>query len=314
MPPAPADPSSVAPRRESEHEGRAATRRRPAPWKVVLLTLAVLAGAGSLVGAVTVYGGLYNVAATASHLQPTYSVLQLAMEHSVRLRARHIEPPPLDDPRMLQRGAACYRDHCVQCHGAPGVAPDDFSKSMQPVPVSLINAARHWRARELYWITREGIKMSGMPAWEYHLAEPDLWAVVAFLTRLPTFGTPEYEAQMVQPSGQQCRRGEGAVKAEPATVGAHAGNAERGRAAMREYACIACHNIPGVTGGNIHVGPSLEGFGRREWIAGQVPNTADNLVAWLLDPQRIDPDTAMPDMGITPEHARDMAAYLKTLD
>ena len=182
------------------------------------------------------------------------------------------------------------------------------------MPVSLIDAARHWRARELYWITREGIKMSGMPAGRYHLADADVWAVVAFLTRLPTLGAPAYEAQMAEAAGQQCPLNQPDDPAQAARAGLEVGNAERGRNAMREYACIACHSIPGVTGGDLHIGPSLEGFCRREWIAGRVPNTTDNLVAWLRDPQRIDPETAMPDMNVTPQHARDMAAYLETLD
>lgn len=287
------------------------------------MTLAVLAGAGSLAGAVTVYGGLYNVAATSSHLRPTYALLETALEHSVRLRARHIEPPPLDSPELLERGAACFRDHCVQCHGAPGVAPGEFSKSLQPVPVSLIDSARHWRARELYWITRHGIKMSGMPAWEYHLADADLWGLVAFLTQLPAMSTRVYDERIAAVAGRQCPVGQGAggaqatVSAGEAAGGAPArvpvADAERGRAAMREYGCIACHDIPGVTGALIQVGPPLSGMGKREWIAGRLPNNVDNMVAWIRDPKRIDPATAMPDMGVTPQHARDMAAYLKTL-
>ncbi|WP_292446858.1 c-type cytochrome [Methylibium sp.] len=314
MQPAADAPPTVPPARGREPEGErnAAPSAQPsssAPWKVVASTLAVLAGVAALIGVVMVYGGLYNVAATAAHLQPTYSVLETAMKRSVRLRARNIEPPPLDEPELLQRGAACFRDHCVQCHGAPGVAPGDFSRSMQPVPVSLIDAARHWRARELYWVTREGIKMSGMPAWEYHLSDREMWAVVAFLTRLPALTPQGYEERMAAADSEQCRVGGADEAVGPALVG----NAERGRQAMREYACIACHSIPGVTGAPVHIGPPLGGLAGRQWIAGALPNTTANLVAWLRDPQRIDPETAMPDMGVTAQHAHDMATYLQTL-
>jgi mono/diheme cytochrome c family protein len=112
-------------------------------------------------------------------------VLELAMRQAVRLRARDIAEPPLADERMALRGAACFRDKCVQCHGGPGVAQHDIGQSMQPVPGPLVDARRHWKPRELYWVTRHGIKMSGMPAWEYHLSDHELWAVVAFVTTLP---------------------------------------------------------------------------------------------------------------------------------
>jgi mono/diheme cytochrome c family protein len=56
---------------------------------------------------------------------------------------------------------------------------------MQPGPGPLMDAGKRWQARELYWITRHGIKMSGMPAWEYHLSDKDLWAVVAFVKTMP---------------------------------------------------------------------------------------------------------------------------------
>ena len=138
--------------------------------KTVLVTIAttlvVLAAGGALVAAAVVYGGLYDVASTAQHLQPTHTVLEKAMRQSVRLRARNIEEPPLADERTVLQGAACFRDKCVQCHGAPGVAQGDIGKSMQPLPGPLVDAAQHWKPRELYWVTRHGIKMSGMPAWE----------------------------------------------------------------------------------------------------------------------------------------------------
>lgn len=80
---------------------------------------------------------------------------------------------------------------------------------------------------------------------------------------------------------------------------------------LRQYACIACHAVPGVTGPETHVGPPLGDLWRRERIAGgRLPATVGNLAAWLRDPKAIDPATAMPDMGVTDAHARLMAEYL----
>jgi len=98
------------------------------------------------------------------------------MHRSVRSRASGVEPPPLDEPAMLSRGAACYVDKCVRCHGGPGVAQAEIGRSMQPLPGPLADASAKWRPGELYWITRNGIMMSGMPAWQHRLPDADLWA------------------------------------------------------------------------------------------------------------------------------------------
>lgn len=84
-------------------------------------------------------------------------------------------------------------------------------------------------------------------------------------------------------------------------------------AAMRDYGCAGCHAIPGVRGADSRVGPPLAGFGRRRFIAGRVPNEPEELVRWIRHPQGIKPGTAMPDLGVTDQHARDIAAYLYTL-
>ena len=55
-------------------------------------------------------------------------------------------------------------------------------------------------------------------------------------------------------------------------------------------------------------------MGTRRPIAGRLTNTPENMVQWLRQPQSIKPGTAMPDMGVTEGHTRDMAAYLATLD
>ena len=272
------------------------------------VTLAVLIAAAAVVGAAMVYGGLYSVAATEQHYQPTFTLLNKALRQSVRLRARAIEPPPLDDEAMVRQGAACFRDSCVQCHGAPGVAPDDIGKSMQPPPGPLVDARRHWSAREMYWITRQGIRMSGMPSWERRLTEGELWAVVAFLQRLPDLNSQQFLALSGQaPTVPAC-----GTEAQ-AQVAREASNAGRGKDALFHYACRSCHIIPGVTGGPVHVGPSLEGIAGRATIAGKLRNTPENMALWLRETQQVKHGTAMPQLGVTQQDARDIAAYLATL-
>lgn len=92
------------------------------------------------------------------------------------------------------------------------------------------------------------------------------------------------------------------------------GNAERGKALVAQYQCGACHAIPGVSGARGMVGPTLDRFGRRSYIAGHIPNLPDNLVRWLVNPPAMVPGTPMPAMGLSEDEARHMAAYLYTLE
>jgi mono/diheme cytochrome c family protein len=282
--------------------------------KTVLLTVAALGLAGVAAGALVVYGGLYDVAATQQHFQPVYSLLETAMHQSVKVRARNIETPRLDDERLVMRGAACFRDKCVQCHGAPGVAQGDIGKSMQPLPGPLVDARHHWKPRELYWLTKHGIRMSGMPAWEFRLSEEDLWSVVAFMARLPDLTPQQYaEATRVEATGAQGASTRPACGPAAGAAPLRVADAQRARAALYQYACSACHTIPGITGSSPNVGPPLAGIGGRSLIAGKLANTPDNMVRWLRHTHEVDPLTAMPEMGVSEQDAHDIAAYLAAL-
>ena len=91
------------------------------------------------------------------------------------------------------------------------------------------------------------------------------------------------------------------------------GDADRGKAAIAMYGCGSCHTIPGVRAATGMVGPPLMMWSRRTYIAGEVPNTPEFLVRWIETPQAIEPGTAMPNLGVTEGHARDIAAYLYTI-
>jgi cytochrome c1 len=91
------------------------------------------------------------------------------------------------------------------------------------------------------------------------------------------------------------------------------GNVRLGKQAIAAYGCGSCHVIPGVPGAQGMVGPPLNNFARRSYIAGEVPNNAEQLVRWIRAPQLIEPGTAMPNLGVTEQQARNIAAYLYTL-
>ena len=89
--------------------------------------------------------------------------------------------------------------------------------------------------------------------------------------------------------------------------------AARGKLLLAQYQCGSCHVIPGVAASRGAVGPTLQAFSRRSYIAGNVPNQPAALALWLVDPKAIIPATTMPSMGVSPTDARAMAAYLHTL-
>jgi cytochrome c1 len=96
-------------------------------------------------------------------------------------------------------------------------------------------------------------------------------------------------------------------------AGADSGGGEHGRRLLAQYQCGSCHRIPEVPGARGTVGPPLDRWGSRSYIAGHLPNGADVLARWIAEPQALVPGTLMPDMGVSDEDARAMAAHLMTL-
>lgn len=271
--------------------------------KLAALALAAIAAAAGLL-----WFGAYDVSATNQHLAPTYWLLDTALRRSVVQRAKRIEVPPLDDARQIARGAARFRQHCAQCHGAPGVAPEAFALGLTPAAANLAHTARVWRPAELFWTIRNGVKMTGMPAWAFRMDDDEIWSIVAFLRVMPEL-SPEQYGRVAERAAATPRdandRARAAVARPP--------DAERGKTAIHQYACVTCHAIPGIVGSSAPVGPPLEGIGKRAYIAGVLTNTPEAMIRWLRSPQSISPHNAMPDLGVSAQDAADIAAYLATL-
>lgn len=94
---------------------------------------------------------------------------------------------------------------------------------------------------------------------------------------------------------------------EPRVIG---GDADKGRAALARHECGVCHVIPGIPDAVGRVGPALDDYSRRSYVAGKFPNEPDTLVRWIVDAPSMAPRTAMPAIAMSEQEARDMAAYL----
>jgi mono/diheme cytochrome c family protein len=154
-----------------------------------IVILLVLATSSALV-----YSGAVSVAANSQHWVVTEWVLRAARIHSIRRHAAGIVPPfELDDRARILTGADHYADHCAICHGSPDPRVSSIADALSPKAPELTNGRRRYSPGELFWIVKNGIKMSGMPSWASH-SDTELWSVVAFLERLPTLSPEEYKA------------------------------------------------------------------------------------------------------------------------
>ena len=161
----------------------------------ILSSLVACAAVVVTAGLVVILGGLADVAATSPHAPLTRWVLETAMENAVERRAAGLRPPgSLDSPERIRAGARAYDAMCVACHGAPGQKPGILAEGLRPAPPPLAEEAHEWTAGELFWITRHGVKMTGMPAFGPTHEDAQLWEIVAFVRRLPQLGPAEYRA------------------------------------------------------------------------------------------------------------------------
>lgn len=161
----------------------------------ILLGLGVL---GALTGLGFLYSGIYPMGADDEHTKPVYWALETLRERSIAVRSKDIPVPPLDDPQMLLSGGADYNDMCVGCHLRPGLKTSDMAMGLYPQPPNLTKRAAEYgdeatRAAQQFWIIKHGIKASGMPAWGKTHDDGRIWAMVAFLQKLPQLDETQYQ-------------------------------------------------------------------------------------------------------------------------
>ena len=150
-----------------------------------VLAIAVLVPLGAFA---VIKSGLYNVAASHPHTKLTEWITHETMIHSVRRRAAGIEAPAAFSDAQLVRGFCTYETHCVACHGAAAVAREQWVSGLEPSPPYLLDTTSRFTPQQLFWIAKNGIKMTGMPSWRDSLSDAQIWEVVGFIEamrRLP---------------------------------------------------------------------------------------------------------------------------------
>lgn len=177
--------------------------------KSVIKTLAVLAVLAVVAVPVVVYSGLFNVAATWEDPAPVAWVLHGTYRNSVEARANSIEPPAdlKSETRILQ-GARNYLAMCSGCHTPPGLSATPVSQGLNPSPPDLADIIPHRTSAEAFWVIKNGVRMTGMPAFGATHKDEELWALVAFL-QANSDATPEAYESLIARANQSAPASDG---------------------------------------------------------------------------------------------------------
>jgi mono/diheme cytochrome c family protein len=159
------------------------------PFMIAALAI-VPAGAGAAL--LFVESGLYDVGAASPHNLFSEWLTHETMIHSVRRHSRGIAVSAGFDAAQVLSGFCAYQVHCSACHGAPAVARQLWATGMEPSPPYLIDVSRRFRPEELFWMVKNGIKMTGMPSWNNEMSDAQIWSVVAWLEVGPKLAPQTY--------------------------------------------------------------------------------------------------------------------------
>jgi len=167
----------------------------------IITTLVITLAVGVLAIAGFVYSGLYDVSASSRHSGIVSWLLSKTSHASIERQARWIEVPDLADETLALAGISDFDSMCTGCHGAPGRDPEAMGQGLNPPAPDLTESAMEMTLAELFWVTKNGIKMTGMPAWGETHGDDELWPVIAFLTKLPELDPAGYQEMLANAAG-----------------------------------------------------------------------------------------------------------------
>jgi len=161
----------------------------------IILTLVFLV----IVFAAYIYSGAYDVSQTTPHKSITQWIINKTTHHSILKRMKGTIVPDLEDTEMIADGFIHYNEMCLICHGAPGIDPSVMTKGLYPGPPRILKPEDIVSPDMAFWIIKNGIKMTSMPAFAPTHSDEDIWEMTAFMINKMVKMTPEEYQQMMQP-------------------------------------------------------------------------------------------------------------------
>jgi mono/diheme cytochrome c family protein len=168
----------------------------------ILALIGALAVIGAIGAAVVFFGGYYSVAGTQEDPAIVHWALVQVRTASIKRHALDTPPANFNDPATIQAGAREFAEHgCSNCHGGPGVTWAKFSEGLRPDPPDLKDVVVNRTPSQLFWVIKNGINMTGMPSFALAGAtDDDIWAIAAFLKKLPVVSEADYKAWTAPPA------------------------------------------------------------------------------------------------------------------
>ncbi len=140
-----------------------------------------------------IYSGVYNVSAMNQDKGIIKWVLETTSDNSVEHHASDLKVPNLDDPAKIEMGLSHYKEMCESCHQGPGTGESELAKGLNP-PAPNLAKGTDLDPKEIFWIVKNGIKMTGMPAWGKTHSDDKIWAIVAAVKKLNSISPEKYKS------------------------------------------------------------------------------------------------------------------------
>jgi mono/diheme cytochrome c family protein len=155
-------------------------------WTLVVVLVVAIAAV-----IVFIYSGGFNVTANRPQGGFLDDILQKVQDRSVEVHASRIPDPDLA-LASVPIGAFHYDEICVTCHGGPGAKVSAIGRGLNPDPPDLAESAKELKPREIYWVVKNGIRMTGMPSFGVTYDENQIRGLAAFVLRLPGMSPGEF--------------------------------------------------------------------------------------------------------------------------
>jgi mono/diheme cytochrome c family protein len=140
-----------------------------------------------------------------ANVPPSWLESELATSAVNASAARHapsqLSPIAPTEANLLD-GARLYRDKCADCHGRPDNPVSDYGASFNPRAPQFMHAHPRLSENQEFYLIKNGVPRSAMPAWGNIMADSEIWQVIGFLNHLDDL-PPSDEQELHRPAGSK---------------------------------------------------------------------------------------------------------------